>query len=444
MDVSVILKMPFTVTQTIYKTSSALRLAFPFKGNFYYQVESILEQVEYEGKYVLLIGDVNCDLLAADPHCYTKKMKEVAENFHLKQVITKPTRVTKTLVDHMYTSCPNNVSECGVILTSMSDHFCVYTIMGKENKVKSQNHKYSVNRKYKNFDENKFRLDIANTNWCNITNQSNIDDAVSNFENVFLEIANKHAPLKRKRIRQTNSSPWLTDDILAAMRERDQMKKRASKENCLLLWEDFRKLRNRVNCLIKESKRMYLTNALQTKDSKDIWANIRHIVPGKNKKTDVRCIKTEHGECTNSKDVADVLNEYFANVGPSIADKIPVVKTENHHDETNNLYNDMLFIFNNVNEDYVLNQLCTLSDKKATGVDDIPSKLLKVSAIEITPIVTFLVNLSLKSGTFPCRWKKARICPVYKGGDNTDPVGQLSKELPEEAHYNGRIIRLRD
>ena len=205
------------------------------------------------------------------------------------------------------------------------------------------------------------------------------------------------------------------------MRERDQLKKRASKENSLPLWEDFRKLRNRVNGLIKESKRMYLTNALQTKDSKEIWANIRHIVPGKNKKTDVRCIKTEHGECTNAKDVADALNEYFANVGPSIADKIPVVNTENHHDVENNLYNDMLFIFKDINEEYVLNQLCSLSDKKATGVDDIPSKLLKVSAIEITPIVTFLVNLSLKSGTFPCRWKKARICPVYKGGDNTDP-----------------------
>ena len=35
-DVSVILKMPFTLTKTNYKTSSTLRLAFPFKGNFFF------------------------------------------------------------------------------------------------------------------------------------------------------------------------------------------------------------------------------------------------------------------------------------------------------------------------------------------------------------------------------------------------------------------------
>lgn len=386
-------------------------------------VESILEQVEHEDKNVLLMGDVNCDLLAKNPHCYTIKMKEVSENFHLQQVITEATRVTKdseSLIDHIYTSCPSNVSESGVIYTGMSDHFSAYLIMDKENKVKKQKHKYSVNRKYKNFDENMFRLDIVNANWCNVTRHSNIDDAVSEFENIFLDIANNHAPLKRKRVRQKNPSPWLTDEILAAMRERDQLKKRASKQNSLSLWDDFRKLRNRVNGMIKESKRTYLTNALKTKDSKEIWTNLRYIVPGKSKHTDISCIKTDQGECSSSKDVADTLNEYFANVGPSIADKIPDAEINDHY-VNENVENNMHFIFKDVHHDYVLNQLCSLADKKATGVDEIPSKLLNVSAKEITPIVTFLVNTSLQTGIFPNKWKKARVCPVFKGGDSTDP-----------------------
>ena len=34
--------------------------------------ENILQQVEREDKNVMLVGDVNCDLLSEDPHCYTK------------------------------------------------------------------------------------------------------------------------------------------------------------------------------------------------------------------------------------------------------------------------------------------------------------------------------------------------------------------------------------
>ena len=59
------------------------------------------------------------------------------------------------------------------------------------------------------------------------------------------------------------------------------------------------------------------------REFKKVWTNIRQIVPGKIRNTDISCVKTGQSECTNSKDVADALNQYFANVGPSITDKIP-------------------------------------------------------------------------------------------------------------------------
>lgn len=50
-----------------------------------------------------------------------------------------------------------------------------------------------------------------------------------------------------------------------------------------------------------------------------------------------------------------------------------------------------------------------------------PSKLLRVSALSVVGPLTYLINLSLTTGVFPDLWKNARICPVYKGGDSTDP-----------------------
>ena len=70
-----------------------------------------------------------------------------------------------------------------------------------------------------------FRLGITTENWHNFTCHSSIVNAVWEYENYFwYKIANKHAPLRKKRVRQKNPSPWMTDEILTMMRERDQLK----------------------------------------------------------------------------------------------------------------------------------------------------------------------------------------------------------------------------
>ena len=125
-------------------------------------IELILEQVEQEDKEMYLIGDINCDLLTERPTCYTVKMKEVAVQFNLTQLITEATRVTETsstLIDHIYTSCPHNISKSGVIKSGIaSDHYIVYALLGKEKKAVKHSHKYSVSRKYKHFDVNVFTV----------------------------------------------------------------------------------------------------------------------------------------------------------------------------------------------------------------------------------------------------------------------------------------------
>ncbi len=48
-------------------------------------------------------------------------------------------------------------------------------------------------------------------------------------------------------------------------------------------------------------------------------------------------------------------------------------------------------------------------------------KLLKLSTDVIIAPLTYLINVSLATGTFPKNWKSARICPVFKGGNNSEP-----------------------
>ncbi|XP_071944850.1 kelch-like protein 26 [Antedon mediterranea] len=48
--------------------------------------------IELENKDIMMMGDLNCDVMSDNPHCYTKKLIELSENFNLKQIIEEPTR----------------------------------------------------------------------------------------------------------------------------------------------------------------------------------------------------------------------------------------------------------------------------------------------------------------------------------------------------------------
>ena len=58
--------------------------------------------------------------------------------------------------------------------------------------------------------------------------------------------------------------------------------------------------------------------------------------------------------------------------------------------------------------------LSNLKASKATGMDSLPAKILKISSYLIAPSLTAIFNMSLKSGIYIDDWKMARVIPIYK------------------------------
>ena len=52
---------------------------------------------------------------------------------------------------------------------------------------------------------------------------------------------------------------------------------------------------------------------------------------------------------------------------------------------------------------------------KATGVDGVSVRLLRIAAPAIAPSLTSLINTCISSGVFPTVWKKAKVTPLHKG-----------------------------
>lgn len=92
---------------------------------------------------------------------------------------------------------------------------------------------------------------------------------------------------------------------------------------------------------------------------------------------------------------------------------------------------------------FVTNELKNLKRKKATGLDGLPSAILKDCAFHIAEPLCFILNLSITTSTVPNLWKKAKITPIFKSGNaelpqNYRPISilpVLSKILEKSVHH---------
>ena len=114
----------------------------------------------------------------------------------LTQLISEPTRVTndsKTLIDHIYTNNENNIQSVNVEKNCISDHhgfFCNRSTHVLPDK--NDEHQTITYRSFKHFDESCFLNELSTVP----------REIIENFETLFTEILDKHAPIKNHRIKR--------------------------------------------------------------------------------------------------------------------------------------------------------------------------------------------------------------------------------------------------
>ena len=205
--------------------------------------------------------------------------------------------------------------------------------------------------------------------------------------------------------------------------------------------DDYRKQRNKVTSLLRRSKKIYYQNLISNstkKDSKTIWKAINSLT----KKTHDKAFTIDENLS------ADNLNEHFANVSDSIikADKTDLNDLDKlrYFCEAKNIKSKASIPSLAVHEVYSF--LMQLKQTSTRGLDELDSKILKLSAPIISETLTFLYNLCIDKNHFPNLLKQAKIIPIHKSGDKNDPsnyrpisiLSVLSKPL--EKHMIKHIL----
>ena len=205
------------------------------------------------------------------------------------------------------------------------------------------------------------------------------------------------------------------------MLNRDYLKKKAVKTGSQNDWLSFKKVRNRVNYAIKREKSSFYRNKLNANlgNPKSTWKTLNDLMGKKSAITEISEIQGSSSETlTNAKDIADHLNKHFTQIGPDLAKKIPATPV-NPEDYLRR--EPSVFEFPEIDPSRVLYLLLKVDIARATGLDQISNKVLKLAAPIIYRQLTDLFNLSVKSGVFPVDWKLAKVSPIYKTGERIDP-----------------------
>ena len=117
---------------------------------------------------------------------------------------------------------------------------------------------------------------------------------------------------------------------------------------------------------------------------------------------------------TDKAKIADAFNNHFVSIGEKIADSIEGC---NESPVANIQRVQTKFEFQQITAAQIAKIVQRLVNGKATGIHNIPNKVLKDSIHLIAPVLIDIFNLSIRTKIFPDNLKVLKVVPVYKSGE---------------------------
>ena len=216
-----------------------------------------------------------------------------------------------------------------------------------------------------------------------------------------------HVPYKRlsKKEVKISSKPWITKEIFAKMKYRDKLYSKLLKSrqpNPNNLHYLYKKFRNRVVKDLKDGKISYFNQyfSLNKHNMQKLWYGIRSILKvGKCKSSYITSILNNSKSVDNPKDIANIFNNFFANVGKTTEKGLP----RGSHSPSFYLKGNYLgsIFLSPVTSHEIWTFIGKMDASKSSGPYCVPVTILKTIRDYISEPLAFLVNDSSASGNFP-------------------------------------------
>ena len=209
-------------------------------------------------------------------------------------------------------------------------------------------------------------------------------------------------------------------------------------------WVAFKCLRNYCTNLMKRSKASFHRNLLAENIGNpcNFWSTIKTIFPSKSMKS-----KDATAVNVNRESRVNKFSTYFKNAITTLKlAAIPFMNFTWHFVKPRTSRTCKIFTMKYIyiSKNFIEKELCSPKHNKATGLDELPSALLKDCAKKISEPLCYIMNSSIKTSTVPnyiC--KSAKVVPIFKFGNHNLPENYrpisvlpvLSKVFEKAVHY---------
>ena len=341
-------------------------------------------------------------------------------------------------IDLFITNRPNSFQNTNIVNVGCSD-FHKMTITVMKTKFKKLDPKEITYRNYKDFDELVFKDDLR----AELESYQQSNQRCEIFEDVFLRVLNKHAPLKKKIIRG-NHAPYMNTVLRKAIMRRTHLQNKYYKSKNIDDLNNFKKQRNYVSRLYKKQRKKYYNDIDITSftDNKQFWKNVNPLFSDKSKSQDTITLVENNKIITDDNELAETFNAFFENAVKNmkleqdnkvtnstegIDDPVEkaIYKFEKHpsvlkiKEKIGDITLDNEFNFTTIDKEGIEKQIAMLNARKTTTFKNIPAKILKSNSDICTPYLKGILDSSINNGTFPKNLKLADVLPIFKTKDST-------------------------
>ena len=268
--------------------------------------------------------------------------------------------------------------------------------------------------------------------------------------NIITDALDTICPMIRIRIRK-NQPCWYDGSLNRLISIKNSQYKKARLSDDQSDWDKLKECKRSVRYHINIRKRNFIVNKLNenSSDPKQFWKEIQQNLHfGKDKKPSTQfAVKTCDNNVVTGKDSVEPLNDYYVNVGATLASKFTSKWTP--PGILQQVPNVRLMTFRFIGMKEVLALVTGLKDTKSSRVTGISTKYLKDALKILILEFTHLINTCLDRGVMPRKWAVGTITPVPKVGishamSDYRPISVLPSpsKIIERAVYNQLVYHL--
>ncbi|OON91327.1 MAG: hypothetical protein ATN33_01430 [Epulopiscium sp. Nele67-Bin001] len=409
LNISLCPAMSFTVI-CVYRPPSA-------KDVFYDHLQTILKHCNSK-KEIILLGDFNVNW---DSKSDKKKIKHLTDKYNLIQIIKGPTRITNTsntTIDLIFTNRPERISKTFNLLSGLSDHnfiLCTRKIKRKHimESTRGQQYYFIPKNQLQSLNE-----EIQKVDWSDILKNNDVEASSDSFIKKVNDVIIRFMK-KGKSKQHRNHLPWLNNEIIKLMKNRDNALKQSLRTRTISDRHIFTSLRNKVLRMTRKSKAEFYIETIKRANGngKLIWNNLNKLL--KREKSNYSVLQLQvNDEITDNLDIiVNHLNRYFIE---SVEELTKHLKCSHIPHNPADL-SKPIFSIEEISVSEVIKIISSLKSSNARDAYGLSSDFLKTHKEVLADPIAHLVNLSIKQGMVPSSRKIARVTPIFKAGDKTEP-----------------------